>query len=134
MLNKIKMIGAVAMLAVTMMLTSCVKENTVVGTWVISGYVINGERGDYMIDHAWTFKEDGTCKYVMGDYAESGTWTMNGDNLKITTTDVAYHFTTILDFSIVELKNNLLKLDGTYTFDEPNGYDDHGYLKISFTR
>ena len=130
MLNKIKMIGAVAMLAVTMMLTSCVKENTVVGTWVISDYVINGEKDDYMIDHAWTFKEDGTCKYVMGDYAESGMWTMDGDNLKITTTNVAYNITTVLDFSIVEMKKNLLKLDGTYTF----GYGDRGDLKISFTR
>lgn len=130
MLNKIKMIGAVAMLAVTMMLTSCVKENTVVGTWVISDYVINGEKDDYMIDHAWTFKEDGTCKYVMGDYAESGMWTMDGDNLKITTTNVAYNITTVLDFSIVEMKKNLLKLDGTYTF----GYGDCGDLKISFTR
>ncbi len=104
MLNKFKLFGIVALLATSLFMTSCSKENMLEGTWNCISLTIDGQS-----DHSdpWTFNEGGS--FICGEL--TGNWTLSGDNLTINGTEDGVTFT--MNLNVTELKSKSLKVNGT---------------------
>ena len=132
-MNRIKWFGLVVILLATLT-ASCSKKRQLEGSWQINTYMINDVVDENMSGHTWTFWGSGACEYDLGD-VHKGQWDCNGKELMIITSEPANIYSIILDFTMVELKNNTLRLRGGYSFDKPGVEDDKsGSLNITFTR
>lgn len=112
MFKKIKLICMAALVAATIMgITSCSKEDKIVGKWKVTR--VTGEIGGEK-DDIWTFKENGSCSVVITGIDFDGDWSISKDNLSIDINENGYKF--VGDFTIDELSSKELSISGKWTY------------------
>ncbi len=111
MLNKFKLFGIVALLATSLFMTSCSKENMLEGTWNCVSLTVDGRTTQ---TNPWTFNEGGS--FICEDL--TGNWSLSGDNLTI---NYSYYdkgedyVNGTMNLNVTELKSKSLKVNGTLT-------------------
>ena len=114
MLNKFKFLGIVALLATSLFMTSCSKENMLEGTWNVVNLTVNGYAQS---GGQWTFNDGGSFVMNMGETI-SGNWNLSGDNLTINYSyyDKGEEYVNgTMNLNVTELKSKSLKVNGTLT-------------------
>ena len=110
MLRKFKLLGVIALLAITVAtVSSCGKDKKIVGKWKITSAT-----GSFSYDkgETWTFKDNGKCVIVIDNEPYDGEWSVSKDNLTIDIEED--EFTINGDFSIDELKSSSMSLSGEW--------------------
>lgn len=119
MLRKFKLLGVIALLAITVAtVSSCGKDKKIVGKWKITSAT-----GDFYYDKGerWTFKDNGKCVIVIENHTYDGEWSVSKDNLTIDIEED--EFTINGDFSIDELKSSSMSLSGEWTAKIDDDYN-----------
>jgi len=113
-------IGFIAMMALAMTTTSCNKyeegpgftlltaKMRITGNWTMIKQTVNGnDYTSFAPDETLDIKKDETFTWTIGSYTFTGTWKFNSDKTEVIFTDSNGDIET---FTIVQLKNNIMKL------------------------